>query len=46
MAQQTLRGTNKKAIRKSGFRSRMKIKSGKKIINKRRMKHREKLSLK
>jgi large subunit ribosomal protein L34 len=45
MAQQTFKGTKKKAIQKSGFRKRMKTKSGKRIINRRRMKNRQQLSL-
>ncbi|CAM9096958.1 unnamed protein product [Choristocarpus tenellus] len=45
MTKRTLEGTNKKAIGVSGFRIRMKSKSGQKIINKRRKKKRKQLSL-
>lgn len=45
MAQGTLKGTNIKKIRKSGFRIRMKTTSGQKIIKARRKKRRKKISL-
>nr|YP_010444148.1 ribosomal protein L34 [Haramonas pauciplastida]YP_010444178.1 ribosomal protein L34 [Haramonas pauciplastida]UTE95034.1 ribosomal protein L34 [Haramonas pauciplastida]UTE95064.1 ribosomal protein L34 [Haramonas pauciplastida] len=45
MTKRTLEGTRKKAIRVSGFRSRMKTKSGKAILNSRRHKNRKKLAL-
>nr|WDB00036.1 ribosomal protein L34 [Cyanidium sp. THAL103] len=43
MTKRTLEGTKRKKRKTSGFRSRMKIKSGKKIINSRRRKKRYKL---
>ena len=44
MTKRTLGGTNRKAIRVSGFRARMKTKSGKNIIQARRRKGRKTLS--
>jgi large subunit ribosomal protein L34 len=44
MARQMLTGTNRKAIRTSGFRARMKTHSGKKVIQARRKKGRKRLS--
>ena len=44
MSQGILRGTNLKRIRVSGFRSRMKTKSGRRIIYLRRKKGRNKLA--
>lgn len=45
MTKRTLRGTNRKAKRVSGFRARMKTKNGQKIIQARRKKGRQKLSI-
>lgn len=45
MTKRTLEGTNKKAIRKSGFRARMKTKNGQNIINGRRRKQRKRLAI-
>lgn len=45
MTKRTLKGTNRKAKRVSGFRTRMKTKSGKKIIQARRRKGRKQLSI-
>ena len=45
MTKGTLRGTNRKKARKSGFRIRMKTSSGQKIIRSRRQKGRKKISL-
>nr|YP_009327009.1 50S ribosomal protein L34 [Pleurocladia lacustris]ANS57639.1 50S ribosomal protein L34 [Pleurocladia lacustris]ANS57783.1 50S ribosomal protein L34 [Pleurocladia lacustris] len=45
MTKRPLGGTNKKAIRVSGFRSRMKSKQGCKVINNRRRKKRKNLSI-
>ena len=45
MTQRTLRGTNLKRIRVSGFRIRMKTKSGRRILNSRRKKGRNKLTV-
>lgn len=45
MTKQTLQGTNRKSIKISGFRARMKTKNGRKVINKRRNKKRKELSL-
>lgn len=45
MTKRTLEGTKRKAIRKSGFRSRMKTKSGRLVLNCRRRKGRKKLSI-
>jgi large subunit ribosomal protein L34 len=41
MTKRTLRGTNRKRIKTSGFRIRMKTKSGKRIIQARRRKNRK-----
>jgi large subunit ribosomal protein L34 len=41
----TLEGTNKKAIKKSGFRARISTKSGSKILSNRRRKGRKKLTI-
>jgi large subunit ribosomal protein L34 len=41
----TLEGTNRKAIRKSGFRARMATKSGSKVLNNRRRKNRKRLTI-
>jgi large subunit ribosomal protein L34 len=45
MTKRPLGGTNIKAIRVSGFRSRMKTSTGKKIIKSRRKKGRKKLTI-
>ena len=45
MSKKTLEGTNRKVIRKSGFRARMKTKNGRKTIRNRRRKGRKVLSL-
>ena len=45
MTQRTLRGTNLKKVRTSGFRSRMASKTGRRIINSRRKKGRSKLTV-
>jgi large subunit ribosomal protein L34 len=45
MTKRTLRGTNLKKVRVSGFRSRMASKSGRKILNTRRKKGRVKLTV-
>ena len=45
MTKRTLGGTNKKAIRISGFRARNQTKNGRKIIKSRRSRGRKKLSL-
>jgi large subunit ribosomal protein L34 len=45
MTKRPLGGTNRKAIRVSGFRARMKTNSGKQIIKARRKKGRKKLSI-
>jgi large subunit ribosomal protein L34 len=45
MSQRTLRGTKLKKVRVSGFRSRMKSKTGRRIINARRKKGRLKLTV-
>ena len=45
MTKRTLRGTNLKKIRTSGFRSRMASKPGRRIINARRKKGRNKLTV-
>jgi large subunit ribosomal protein L34 len=45
MTKRTLRGTNLKKIRTSGFRSRMESKSGRRVINSRRKKGRRKLTV-
>lgn len=44
MPKNTLNGTKKKAIKISGFRARIKTKSGKKILKNRRIKGRYKLT--
>ncbi len=44
MTKRTLEGTKKKAIRKSGFRARMKTKNGQNILNARRRKNRKRLA--
>nr|YP_009295546.1 50S ribosomal protein L34 [Mastocarpus papillatus]AOL58030.1 50S ribosomal protein L34 [Mastocarpus papillatus] len=45
MTKSTLRGTNRKKIRKSGFLVRMKTVSGRRIINARRRKRRKRVGL-
>jgi large subunit ribosomal protein L34 len=45
MTKRTLRGTNLKKLRTSGFRSRMESKTGRRIINARRKKGRNKLTV-
>jgi large subunit ribosomal protein L34 len=45
MTKRTLRGTNLKRIRTSGFRSRMASKTGRKIINSRRKKGRKEITI-
>ena len=45
MTQRTLRGTNLKKVRVSGFRSRMASKTGRRIINARRKKGRNRLTV-
>jgi len=45
MTQRTLRGTRRKKVRTSGFRSRMASKSGRRVINARRKKGRNKLTV-
>lgn len=45
MSKRTLEGTKRKSIRVSGFRTRMKTKSGRKVINARRRRKRAKLSI-
>ncbi|MEB3280760.1 MAG: 50S ribosomal protein L34 [Lyngbya sp.] len=45
MAQQTLKGTNRKRKRVSGFRVRMRTKNGKAVIKARRKKGRARLSV-
>ena len=45
MTQRTLRGTNSKKVRTSGFRKRMASKTGRRIINARRKKGRNKLTV-
>jgi len=44
MTKRTLGGTNRKAIRVSGFRARMQTKNGRKIIKNRRNKKRKNIS--
>lgn len=44
MTKRTLEGTNKKSLKKSGFRARMKTKNGQNIINARRKKNRSQLA--
>jgi large subunit ribosomal protein L34 len=45
MTKRTLRGTNLKKIRTSGFRARMASKTGRKVITARRQKGRKKLTV-
>lgn len=45
MTKRTLRGTNIKRLRTSGFRARMESKTGRRIINSRRKKGRHKLAV-
>ena len=45
MTKRTLRGTNIKRLRTSGFRNRMSTKTGRRIINARRKKGRNKLAV-
>jgi len=45
MTKRTLRGTNLKKIRVSGFRSRMQTKTGRRILNARRRKGKNKLTV-
>jgi large subunit ribosomal protein L34 len=45
MTKRTLGGTNRKAIRVSGFRARMQTKNGRKVIKNRRARGRKKLSI-
>ena len=45
MTKRTLGGTNRKAIRVSGFRARMQTKTGRKVIKTRRARGRKKLSI-
>jgi len=45
MTKRTLGGTNRKSVRVSGFRARMKTASGRSIIRARRKKGRKKLSI-
>jgi large subunit ribosomal protein L34 len=45
MTKRTLKGTNRKSIKKSGFRQRMATKSGSKIISGRRKKGRNRLTI-
>ena len=45
MTKRTLRGTNLKKVKTSGFRSRMGSKTGRRIINARRKKGRNKLTV-
>ena len=45
MTKRTLRGTNLKKVRTSGFRSRMASKTGRRIINARRKRGRAKLTV-
>jgi len=44
MSKRTLEGTNRKAIRKSGFRARMATPAGRKVLNARRRRGRKRLS--
>ena len=44
MTKRTLAGTKKKAIRKSGFRARMKTKNGQNVLNARRRKNRRRVA--
>nr|YP_010903604.1 ribosomal protein L34 [Hypnea wynnei]WCH56456.1 ribosomal protein L34 [Hypnea wynnei] len=45
MSKSTLRGSNRKRIKKSGFRARIKTPSGRRILNKKRKKGRKKINL-
>jgi large subunit ribosomal protein L34 len=45
MTKRTLRGTNLKKIKTSGFRMRMESKTGRRILNARRKKGRKKLTV-
>jgi len=45
MTKRTLRGTNLKKVRTSGFRLRMETKTGRRILNARRRKGRKKLTV-
>ena len=45
MTKRTLEGTKRKAIRKSGFRSRMRTKSGRNVLKSRRQRGRKRLSI-
>jgi large subunit ribosomal protein L34 len=45
MTKRTLGGTNRKAIRVSGFRARMQTKNGRKVIKNRRGRGRKRLSI-
>jgi large subunit ribosomal protein L34 len=45
MTKRTLGGTNRKAIRVSGFRARMQTKNGRKVIKNRRGRGRKKISI-
>ncbi|HIK32775.1 MAG TPA: 50S ribosomal protein L34 [Oscillatoriales cyanobacterium M59_W2019_021] len=45
MPQRTLRGTSRKRKRVSGFRTRMRIKTGRRVINDRRRKGRYRLAV-
>lgn len=45
MTKRTLGGTNRKAIRVSGFRARMQTKNGRKVLKNRRTRGRKKLSI-
>nr|YP_010444221.1 ribosomal protein L34 [Fibrocapsa japonica]YP_010444393.1 ribosomal protein L34 [Fibrocapsa japonica]UTE95108.1 ribosomal protein L34 [Fibrocapsa japonica]UTE95279.1 ribosomal protein L34 [Fibrocapsa japonica] len=45
MTKRTLGGTNRKAIRKSGFRARMQTKNGQKVLSARRKKGRKILAI-
>nr|YP_009243954.1 ribosomal protein L34 [Sporolithon durum]AMK96196.1 ribosomal protein L34 [Sporolithon durum] len=46
MTKQTLQGTNRKQIKKSGFRARIKTVSGRRILQLRRRKRRKMISIK
>jgi large subunit ribosomal protein L34 len=45
MTKRTLGGTNRKAIRVSGFRARMQTKNGRRVIKNRRARGRKKISI-
>nr|WCH55262.1 ribosomal protein L34 [Hypnea brasiliensis] len=45
MSKGTLQGSNRKRIKKSGFRARKKIPSGRRILNRKRKKGRKKINL-